>query len=86
MTYKAHNILQLSFLRAELGPETFDFIHKVITLSFQIFFIFFLIHLGYAVHSGVGCIFDEIYVFYVVTEERDVVKKMSSDNMKFSDN
>ena len=86
MTYKVHNILQSSFLRAQLVVETFDFIQKVITLPHQKFRTFYSILLGYAIHSGVGCIFDKIDMFCIVIEKRDVVKMMSSDDMKFSGN
>ena len=86
MTYKVHNILQSSFLRVQLVVETFNFIQKVITLSRQKFCTFYSILLRYGFHSGIGCIFDEIDMFCIVIEERDVVKMMSPDDMKFSGN
>ena len=86
MTYKVHNILQSFFLRAQLVVETFNFIQKVITLPRQKFCTSFSIRLAQAIHSGVGCIFDEIDMFCIVIEERDVVKLMSSDAMKFLGN
>ena len=36
-THKGHNILQSSFLHAQFGVETIDFVHKVIALSVQKF-------------------------------------------------
>ena len=47
---------------------------------------FLSVHFAYAFHSGVGCISDEINMFCKVFKERDVVKMMSFDDMKFSDN
>lgn len=35
ITYKGHYILQSSFLRAQLGVESIDFVHKVIALPVQ---------------------------------------------------
>ena len=74
MTYKVHNILQSSFLHAQRVLETLDFIQKVITLSHKKFFTFLSILLTYGFHGGIGCTFDEFNMFFIVIEERDVVK------------
>ena len=86
MTYKVHNVLQSSFLLVQLVTETFHFIQKDIAFSHQKFCTFFSVHFAYAIHSGVGCIFDEINMFCIMIKKRDVVKVMNSDNMKLSSN
>ena len=86
MTYKVHNILQSSFLRTQRAVKTLNFIQKVITLSHQKFFTFLSILLTYGFHGGIGCGFDEFNMFFIVIEERDVVKMVSPYDMKFSGN
>jgi hypothetical protein len=65
ITYKVHNILQSSFLHAQLGLETFDFIQKIVALPGQKFFTHFTFPLLYGFHGRVGCIFDEINMYSV---------------------